>query len=95
VRVVWTENAIGHLVAIYGHIAKDSPFYAQKMVDRLTRRSQQITDFPQSGRTVPEYDAPDVRELIERPYRIVYRIQADRIDVLAVIHGAQQMPSNL
>jgi toxin ParE1/3/4 len=40
VKVFWTENAIAHLVTIYDHIAKDSPFYARKMVDRLTRRSQ-------------------------------------------------------
>ena len=54
-KVHWTDNAIQHLIAIYDYISQDSPFYAEKMVDRLTRRSQQIGDFPQSGRKVPEY----------------------------------------
>ena len=32
-----------------------------------------------------------IREVIERPYRIIYYIQADRIDVIAVIHGARSV----
>jgi plasmid stabilization system protein ParE len=62
------------------------------MIDRLTRRSEQIAVFPQSGRMVPEYEAPDLREVIERPYRIIYRIKADQIDILAVVHSAQLLP---
>ena len=38
---------------------------------------------------VPEYGAPDIREVIERPYRIIYRIREGQIDVLAVVHSAQ------
>ena len=62
------------------------------MVDRITRRSEQIAEQPLSGRKVPEYDAEDIRELIEKPYRIVYRIKQNQIDVVAVIHGARILP---
>jgi len=62
-----------------------------RMVDRLTRRSQQIADFPLSGRKVPEYEADQIREVIEGPYRIIYDIKPDQIDVLAVIHGSQDI----
>ena len=63
------------------------------MVDKLTRRSQQIGDFPVSGRVVPEYEEYTVREVIEPPYRIIYRLAPDdRVDVLAVIHGARLSP---
>jgi plasmid stabilization system protein ParE len=41
---------------------------------------------------VPELQRDDIREVIEPPYRIMYRILADRIDVLTVFHGAQQPP---
>jgi len=91
-RVHWTHTAIAHLLAIYEYIARDAPTYAQRIVDRLTRRSEQTAMFPQSGRIVPEYDAPDIREVIERPYRIIYRIRDDQIDVLAVVHSAQLLP---
>ena len=91
-RVHWTYTAIAHLLAIYEHIVRDAPIYAQRIVDRLTRRSEQIVTFPHSGRVVPEYGAPDIREVIERPYRIIYRIREEQIDVLAVVHSAQILP---
>ncbi len=47
--------------------------------------------FPLSGRRVPEYDIDQIREVFEGPYRIVYSIKPDQIDVLAVIHGAQDV----
>jgi len=40
--VHWTRTAIRHLVGIYEYIAQDSPRYAQRMVDKLTHRSEQI-----------------------------------------------------
>jgi toxin ParE1/3/4 len=90
-RVHWTDTAEGHLEAIRSYIAQDSPEYARRMVDRITRRSQQIAEFPRSGRRVPEYDADLIREVIEGPYRIIYRITLDQVDVLAVIHGAMNV----
>jgi toxin ParE1/3/4 len=95
VKVQWTENAISHLIAIYDYIAQDSPFYAQRMVDRLTRCSQQLVDFPRSGRMVPEYEEEDLRELIERPYRVIYRVRSDAIEIVAVIHSARRLPTEL
>lgn len=70
-RVHWTNNAVDHLVNIYEYISLNSPTYGKRMVDKITRRSEQIADYPLSGRKVPEYDAEDIRELIEKPYRII------------------------
>ena len=80
-RVHWTENAIEHLVNIYEYISLNSPTYAKRMVDKITNRSKQIADHPFSGRKVPEYEADDIHELIEKPYRIIYRIKSEQIDV--------------
>jgi len=90
-NVHWTKTAEAHLDAIFAYIAQDSPEYARRMVDRLTRRSQQIADFPLSGRKVPEYERDHIREVIEGPYRIIYYIKPNRIDILAVIHGAMEV----
>lgn len=89
--VHWTENALKHLVDIYGYISENSTFYALRMVDGLTRKSEGIAAFPMAGRMVPEFQAHDIREVIERPYRIIYRIKPQKIDVLAVVHGARQL----
>lgn len=91
-KVHWTDTAIEHLQAIHDYIAKDSPQYALRIVDRLTRRSQQIAEFPLSGRVVPEFEVPQIREVLEGPYRIIYYIKPDQVDVLAVVHAAQQIP---
>lgn len=91
-RVHWTDHAKRQLAAIHDHIALDSERYALRVVDRLTRRSQQIARFPKSGRMVPELELDDVREVIEPPWRIVYRILSDRIDILTVLHEAEQPP---
>jgi plasmid stabilization system protein ParE len=94
-KACWTDNSIGHLLGIYEYIARNSPVYAKRVVDRITRRSEQIAEFPFSGRKVPEYEAEDIREIIEKPYRIIYRIKSDQIDILAVIHGAKLLPEKI
>ena len=92
--VNWTDNALKHLDKIYEYIAHDSEYYAQMMMDRLTSRSIQISSFPRSGRTVPEYEHEYIREVIESSYRIVYHFDEEdqRIDVLGVFHCAQLLP---
>jgi len=55
-KVHWTDNAGHHLDAIHDYLAQNSPEYAKIAVDRLTRRSQQISSFPLSGCIVPEFD---------------------------------------
>ena len=74
-KVYWTEQALGQLRAIHDYIAQNSPGYARRTVDRLTRRSEQIGAFPLSGRVVPEFDIEPVREILEGPYRIVYAVR--------------------
>jgi plasmid stabilization system protein ParE len=50
---------------------------------------------PRSGRQVPEYGSEDVREILERPYRIIYRILSDHIDVLSVMHYRRLLPEDM
>ena len=83
---------MAQLLAIYDQIANDSELYALKLADKLTERSEQIGAFPLSGRAVPEYESQDIREVIEGPYRIIYKINPDQVDVLAIIHGHRLLP---
>lgn len=91
-KVVWTETALAQLESIRAFISRDSVTYARRVVDRLTRRSEQIANYPLSGRAVPEVAIPQVREVIEGSYRIIYYINPRQIDILTVIHGAQRTP---
>jgi len=61
------------------------------MVDKITSRTEQIATFPLSGRIVPEFNVGQLRELFERPYRIIYHIRPNRIEVIAVIHMSRHL----
>ncbi len=50
-----TETAVNHLSSMYRYISQNSPQYAQRLVERLIYRSEQITQFPLLGRMVPEF----------------------------------------
>jgi plasmid stabilization system protein ParE len=90
--VEWTEAAAGHVQAIRDYIARSSPGYAQAVADRIVRRTTALADHPLSGAEVPEYEDASIREVLEHPYRILYRAAADRVMILAVVHGARRLP---
>ncbi len=90
-KVLWSANAAEHLDAIFQYIASNSVVYALKTVDEITRRSEQITEHPFSGRVVPEYRLVQIREVLYRDYRIIYHIKPDQIEVLAVIKSRMRL----
>ncbi len=91
----WTANAIRQLNGICEYISNDSQFYASRMVDRLTSRSIQIQEHALSGEMVPEFGDTTIREVIEGPYRLIYQIVGPTLFVLAVIHGARTLTTEL
>jgi len=93
--VNWTEAALADLQAIETYIARHSAQYGRSMVERIFTQTGQLADFPRLGAEVPEYADESLRELLENPYRIVYRVYDDRVDVVAVVHRARRMPRGL
>jgi addiction module RelE/StbE family toxin len=94
--VLWTLQAREDLAGIRAFINQDSPHAASVVVTRLVAAADRIAQFPASGRTVPEFESSSVREVIHRPYRIVYRLVGDdEIHLLTVHHGARRFPESL
>jgi toxin ParE1/3/4 len=90
VKIVWSEQAIQDLNDIGNYIAIDSERYAREMVRFLYESVIVLESHPKSGRIVPEYKLPAIRELIRRSYRIVYRIvDRKRVDILTVHHTSR------
>ena len=58
-------------------------------------KSQQIGMFPLSGRQVPEYESDNIREVFEGQYRIIYQINENNINVIAIIHRAMNIQENI
>jgi len=91
--ISWTEQAQDDLARIDAFISHDSPRYAAVTVARLIAAADRLALFPESGRIVPEWNRPDVREVIQTPYRVVYRLVGENeVHVLTVHHGAQPLP---
>ena len=49
-----------------------------------------LTEMAERGQIVPEFGDSSIRELLVRPYRLVYRVQPEQVTILAVIHGARR-----
>ena len=95
-EVRWTNQASEDLESIAQFISKDSVYYARLFVVDVFRAVDQLTDFPKSGRIVPELRDPVIRELILGNYRLVYRLKETWVEVLTVYHGARLLdPSRL
>ena len=92
-KVVWARRAIADLEAIADFIGQDSPHYAAVTVSGLAKAARPLETFPRMGRRVPEAESDDVRELIVGSYRLMYRLEAERILVVAVIHGRRDLGS--
>ena len=94
--ISWTKQASADLAAIRAFINQDSPHYASVVVAQLIAATDRLVVFPESGRAVPEFEDPLVREVVHPPYRIVYRlVGTDQIHILTVHHSSQQFPSDL
>src|SRR5438270_13059246 len=91
-RVIWTAHAADDLIAIAEFIARASASNARTVLRSIIRQTRRLEEFPRSGRVVPEYSEVNVRELQSYPYRILYRLVADGVEILAIIHGKQLLP---
>jgi len=56
----------------------------QRVVRELVEATCSLSDYPQMGRIVPEFDMPSLRELIRPPFRIIYRLEPERIAIIRI-----------
>ena len=93
-RVRWSEAAALDLEAIATYGAADSRLHAQQLVAKLKAKADSLARIPERGRIVPElayFGIRTWRELVVRPYRIIYRIATDRVFVMAVLDGRRDL----
>lgn len=86
-NVIWTKESLERLYEIEEYIARDSLERAEQFVNYLIERGESVAENPHIGRIVPEISNPDIREILVKKYRIVYRIQSNLIVILTVFEG--------
>lgn len=93
-KLAWTRLAIADLHRAHDFIAAESPRAASSVIDRIEKSAAMLLRHPLLGRPGR---VEGTRELIvvETPFVIPYRVKGDRIQILAVIHGARRWPDLL
>ena len=93
-KIVWTRKAEKHLDQIFEYINVDSAFYAYRTVQQIIETAEDIVSHPRKGRVVPEFEREDIREVFRYPYRIIYLLSENQIDILSVIHDRRLLSEN-
>ena len=93
-KLIWSPAARFDLKDLANFIAEDSPSVAERFVSSLFQAVERLPDFPESGRIVPEFNDPIIREVIRKPCRIVYRIDRRNrtVEIARVWHAARGTP---
>jgi toxin ParE1/3/4 len=93
-QLTWSPAARLDLHDICVYIAEDAPAAAGEFVQSVLQAVERLSDFPQSGRIVPEFGDSLIREVIRRPCRIVYRINqaASVVEIVRVWHSRRGIP---
>lgn len=94
-RLFWTDRALADLEATGDYISRDDPRAAESWVAQLIALFERAASAPLAGRRVPELGREDVREVLRRTYRLVYRNSKDRLEVLTVLEGHRLFPADL
>ena len=89
-EVIWTDPAWDDLEAAAEYIARDSESYAAAFVQEAKTAAASLSEMAERGQIVPEFRDASIRELLVWPYRLVYRLDARHVTILAVIHGARR-----
>ena len=93
-KLIWSPAARDDLHDIVTFIARDNSDRAMSFSYELISRADRLQMFPEQGRIVPEYEDQNLREIIFRPYRIVYRVNHERnqCEIVRVWHSARGIP---
>ena len=92
IALFWSPQSLNDLESIRAYIAQDSLVYADLVLRRLAAAVERLRIFPESGRIVPERNDPGIREILERPYRIVYRVLPGQVEIVMVFHASRLFP---
>lgn len=91
-KIIWSSLAIERASEIAEYIAQDSVSAAENWINIVFEKVEQLKQFPNSGRMVPEIENESIRELTYVNYRIVYQVEEKQVNILTIRHGKQFLP---
>jgi toxin ParE1/3/4 len=91
-RIVRRPAAQEDVDALWAYIAQHDLAAADRMIDRIVDATGRLVQFPYSGRDHGDRH-PGLRSITASPYLVFYRVMADRIEIVRVLHGARDVPT--
>ena len=93
-KVFLSEVALNDLERIVAYIAPLNPIVAEQLGNQLLDAALSLHSFPERGRMVPEFRQPELREIIFRSYRIIFRMNHtdQNLEIVRFWHGARGFP---
>jgi plasmid stabilization system protein ParE len=93
-EVIFTNRFLNRVEEFSDYIALDHIPTAIKWARGVFDQCQVLSNQPESGRIVPEFNRPEIREVIHGSYRLVYEIKSNQIDMLTIWHTRQMLPDD-
>lgn len=90
-KIIWSPFAIERVTEFAEYIAQESPQNSLKFVEGIFQEVERLKKFPKLGRELREFKNREIREITWETFRILYRIEQDRIILLTVRHSRQVM----
>jgi plasmid stabilization system protein ParE len=91
-RISLAESAVRDLEAIRDcYVGQSAAEVDDRLIREILASLDQLAEFPEGGRVVPEFDQPWLRELVRPPFRVVYRVDSERVRVVRIWRSERLM----
>ncbi len=90
-KITWSPLAVEQVQDIATYIALDKPSVAIEWIEKIFNSVNQLIEFPDSGRIVPEIKRKEIRELVLKNHRVIYKVKSKEILILVVKNYHQKL----
>ncbi len=84
-RIKWSPTARLDFRDLILFISEENSSAVNHFLNKILNHVIQVAKFPKSGRVVPEFQDENIREIIQKPYRIVYRIKKEKMILVEIV----------
>ena len=93
-KLEWSEEALEDIESIATYIEKDSPAYAKSVVSKIFEKVEILQEFSELGRKVPEFNDTSIREIFVYSYRLIYKLNEEKVLIVAIVHGKRLLENH-
>ena len=94
VKISFTSQARKDIKGIKKYISRDSFLQAERVTEKIIAEIQRLSKHPQLGRPVIVTSKNIVRQILVFKYRIFYREQDNKVEILSIYHSSRLIENN-